>query len=176
MDFSQFISDLLSTIIGVGLALWGAIWLDRKTHTREREAQTKNKVERARRVIRLLRDELQNNSEALSKIDDNIISTFAQTKTESWQAFSDGGELESIDDPELLAAMSSAYALIRQFTFLYSYFFQMKFFPSGGGNAETSRILINHAMTAKQDALDAVKKALDETAKKLGDEIKKASA
>ena len=176
MDFSQFVSDLLSTIIGVGLALWGAIWLDRRTHTREREAQSKKKVERARRVLRLLRDELLYDSNALSRIDDNIMTTFAQLKIESWQAFSDGGELRAIDDPELLASISSAYALIGQFTFLYSHFFQMKFFPPGGGNSETSRILVNYTLRAKQDALEAVKNVLNEIQTKLPDEAKKLAA
>src|SRR5208283_945824 len=125
MDFSQFFSDVLATVIGAGLALWGAIWLDRRTHLRDETTRNQEKHDRAIKVLSLILEELQFNLAALKVIDENIASTYQQLKIESWQAFSDGGELKPIDDPVLLNAISNAYANIKHFTVLYYKYFDM---------------------------------------------------
>ncbi|MBI1807611.1 MAG: hypothetical protein HYR76_11225 [Ignavibacteria bacterium] len=167
MDFSQFFSDVLATVIGAGLALWGPIWLDRKTHSRDEMAKDREKQKRAGQVLSLISQELQFNSDALRAIDDNVQSTYRQTRVETWQALSDGGELKPIDDPELLGLISTAYANISHFAILYNKFFDMKFFPKKNAYDALKDILRNHAMKAKEDSSIAVNIALGEISKKL---------
>ena len=80
---------------------------------------------RKRKILQLISDELTSNLNLLLSIQersDNPImlrpkgqrfSDFYQLKIELWNAFSDGGELEWIDDLDLLQAMASAYENIK---------------------------------------------------------------
>jgi hypothetical protein len=167
MDFSQFVSDLLATIIGAGLALYGALWLDRKTNARNEEAGVIDTIRRANRVLTLISGELKSNLLALEQIDDNVTSTYRQVKVESWQALSDGGELRPIDDPQLLAVVSNAYADIRHFVLLYQKFFDMKFYRGDNIDPALVDVLRSYTMGAKEQARLSVYKAIQDIGKKL---------
>ena len=167
MDFSQFFSDVLSTVIGVGLALWGAIWLDRRTRARNEVASKLNKQARAKKILSLILKELQFNLEALKMINENIASTYQYVKAETWQALSDGGELQSIDDPDLISSISDAYANTRHFALLYYKYFDMSFFPSNNAYTSLKRPFENHTMKAKQDSIDTVSQAIKRIDNKL---------
>jgi hypothetical protein len=167
MDFSQFLSELLATVIGAGLALWGAIWLDRKAHRREERRRKQERRERANQVLSLILEELEFNRSALNHITDNVPSTYRQVKVESWQAFSDGGELKPIDDPTLLSVISTAYANIKHFIVLYNKFFDMKFFPEKNAYSSLQDVLLAHTMKAKHDSLSSVNDAIKRITEKL---------
>jgi hypothetical protein len=176
MDFSQFFSDCLATVIGAGLALWGAIWLDRKTTRRSELTRLREKRERANRVLSLISNELEFNLSALMYIDDNVPSTYRQVRTESWQALSDGGELKPIDDPDLLAIISTAYADIRHFGALYDKFFDMTFFPEKNAYTTLKDVFRNHTMGAKEKAKDSVVVAVKAVKEKLPNNALEATA
>ncbi len=159
MDFSQFVSDLLATVVGAGLAIWSAIWLERRSLRGEETRQSKDRRNKSQKVLTLISYELNENLTALKIIDDNISSTFRSLRTESWKAFSDGGELQSIDNPDLLATISTAYATIRQFSALYDKYFDMTFFPDKNAYVLLAPVLLSHTIKLKIDAIDAVTKA-----------------
>jgi hypothetical protein len=175
MDFSQFVSDLLATLIGAGLALWGAIWLDRKANARNETAAAIVKIQRANRVLSLISGELKSNLSALEKIDDNVTSTYRQVKVESWQALSDGGELKPIDDPQILAVVSDAYADIKYFVFLYQKFFDVKFYRGDNINPGLVDVLRSYTMGAKEQAKMSVQKAIQDIVNKAPKEAAKAA-
>jgi len=160
MDFSQFVSDLLATLIGAGVAIWSAIWIDHRSRRLSDESHFSQKKKRAQSVLTLLLRELTLDSEALKTIDDNIPSTYRPLSTESWRAFAQGGELESIDDPKLLHSIAQAYSYIDQFLFLYERFFDMSFFPSKNAYADLKPVLHNHTFKAKYDCVQAVAQAI----------------
>jgi len=165
MDFSQFLSNVLSTIVGVGLAIWGAIWLDRKTHKQTELIGEKEKKLRAFKVLSLINKELNYNLSALKTIDDNVPSTYKQLNTESWRAFSDGGEIKYIDNPDLLNSISIAYASIKQFMVLYNKFFDSQYFPSENTYSSLGDSLRNHTMKLKSDSIDFINQAIDQIEK-----------
>ena len=166
MDFSQFVSELVATVIGVGLAIWGALWLERKSKSREDSVAQIKKTNRAKRVLGLIKKELDENLAILQSVDDNIPTTFNLTAIECWRALSDGGELQSIDDPELLSSISTAYSSIVKFDFLYKKYFEMRFFPGSNVYVALQRVLENHTLKAKHDSALAVAAAIKEIAKK----------
>ncbi|MBI5476255.1 MAG: hypothetical protein HY964_05905 [Ignavibacteriales bacterium] len=157
MDFSQFWSDFLSTVLGVALALVGAIKLEKYAQSRQEKLRFAEKEKRSKLILNLIKNELDYNLTALVKIDDNIFSTYNYLRIESWKSFSDGGEIKWIDDPELLNIISTAYSNLIQFILLYEKFFNMKFFPTSNIDNEQGRILANYTFKSKQDALDAIK-------------------
>ena len=176
MDFSQFVSDLLATIIGAGLALYGAIWLDRKSRYRVEAAREKEKQEKREQVLSLIRDELSANLSALTNIDDNVPSTYRHIRVETWQAFSDGGSLEPIDDPKLLGHISNACANSRHFILLYYRFFDMAFFPAKNAYDSLKDVFLNHTMKAKEDAKSSIEATIQEIMLKLPSKDNKAAA
>ena len=167
MDFSQFWSDFLATVLGVALALIGAIALEKYTRSKKEISRLLEKRSRARLVLSLIKKELDYNLAALAKIDDNIYSTYNFLRTESWKAFSDGGEIKWIDDPELLDTISTAYSNLFQFISLYEKLFQSKFFINSGTYNDIGRVLTNYTLKARNDSIELIKAAIAKIEKKL---------
>ena len=112
---SPFLSDFLANafatglgaIIGIPIALLIARIVDR------REERS-----RKRKVLSLLSEELQHNGSRLShwqlsatkSVETGVL--HAHLKDQLWRAFSDGGDLQWIRDPVILASLSHSYHLL----------------------------------------------------------------
>jgi hypothetical protein len=110
MDFwSQFWPQLIATLIGVGFGIPAGVWLN---HLIERRTQ-KRKVQKIKDLVVA---ELSTNTQYLIEWKDNKNKGDIESGTlanhlhvETWRAFSEGGELEWIEDFRLRDSLSSAY-------------------------------------------------------------------
>lgn len=114
--WQSFISNLCATVIGVGLGIPVALWINRLIGK-------STEKERKKKVLRLLHSELQTNLSYLA----NFSKEFyihetgiypALLRDELWRAFSDGGELEWIKDISILSALAEAYYMVRNVIYL----------------------------------------------------------
>jgi hypothetical protein len=110
--WQDFVSNSLATFLGAIIGIPIALGL-----SRHQEKASEN--ERKQRLLPLLREELLVNLTQLSgwnkakdkKAEAITIGPFLRDET--WQAFSDGGELESIKNPRLISELANAYSYIR---------------------------------------------------------------
>jgi hypothetical protein len=106
--WQSIVSDLSATIIGIALGIPVALIINRWI-------EGKTEKERKKKILQLLHNELTLNLFNLNKWKegksnfDEIVMLEGKFKDESWRAFSDGGELEWIKDPQLLDIISNAY-------------------------------------------------------------------
>jgi hypothetical protein len=124
-DFWQsFISNALATLIGAGLGVYGALWLNN-------HLEKSNRNERKKKILGVLLAEINENIVALeiwevreinfnklSSIREPVISLYTSLSTVSWDAFSNGGELEWIDDPLTLNIFAANYNHINSIQYL----------------------------------------------------------
>ncbi len=110
--WKDFLSNALATFLGALVGIPIALWISRY------QAKIEEK-ERKLKILRLLKHELLMNFGKLTRWDTSVnpISITSELciflKTEYWKAFSDGGELQWIKDPELLSMIAEAYNFIR---------------------------------------------------------------
>ncbi len=109
-NFGQsFISELLASIIGVGLGAFGALKVNQYLENqKEKERRTK--------ILVALKKELRNNRRELLNLKegDYEIGTLSEKLSiETWNTFSEGGELEWIKEPDLLLIFSGTYFHLR---------------------------------------------------------------
>ena len=131
--------NLFATILGVVVGIPIALEISR----RQQEAQyLASKVEREeeetkrkRRVLTLLRTELEQNRGDI-QVKRNPMESGGKREVhtnslrdEMWAAFSDGGELQHVNSPEVLAAISNAYYEIRASIHLERSFMNAIHFP-----------------------------------------------
>jgi hypothetical protein len=167
-DFSfwqSFLSNLLATIIGVGLGIPVALLINRWV-------ESKTEKERKKKILSVLRVELMENftvlrgwvNEGKKKVD--VLQLTATLKDESWSAFSEGGELEWIKDPYLLSELSDAFSTIRSIKLLADRYFKLIEFPtdetSGIASNTVWRLLdaaVTYAFKEIPTALDFIEKS-----------------
>ncbi len=110
-DFSfwqSFVSNLGATIIGVGLGIPVALLINRWVEDRTGK-------ERRKKILKVILDELKENFVYLEMwkseqfITKKVPELYTFLYTESWDAFSNGGELEWINDPLLLNTLATCY-------------------------------------------------------------------
>ena len=148
----DFLSNFFATILGIALGLPIALWLDRvarKKSEREKKAET---VRRSFKILTLLQSELQENIGMMSKFHEDVNNNYFPVRTESWNAFSDGGELQWVDDPEMINHLSIAYARIEQFTFLFEKYIDAFYFPGMQGNSNLKVQLLRNVIKSKDAA------------------------
>jgi hypothetical protein len=128
-DFWQsFVSNLLATLIGAGvgagLGFYGALRLNKHLENVRRK-ETKSKI------LEVLLSEIKENLNTLDiwkntgknfqdprTLRDPLIVLYTNLYTDSWDAFSNGGELEWIDDPTTLDILGSSYHRVRDIKYL----------------------------------------------------------
>lgn len=104
----QFVASLFATFIGAGLGVGGALWVNHFV-------ESKNTKEKKIKILTALRSELHSCNTTLSnylKGDDIWAYTGvigSDLRDDIWQAFSDGGELNHINDTRLLAELANTY-------------------------------------------------------------------
>src|SRR3990172_46354 len=108
---SDFLANALATGLGAAIGIPIALWIARVLERREERT-------RKARILSLLAKELEQNVHSMSewamspsKPKDTAI-LHAQLKDQLWRAFSDGGELQWIKDPNVLAVLAHCYHLI----------------------------------------------------------------
>lgn len=165
-----FLSELIATFIGAGIGVWGALWL-----SRYQEKQTE--MERKVKILLLIRKELEHNKDTISN-KASMLSVFMDVldlatllKDESWTAFSEGGELEWIKDPDLLGIISEAYHAIKslryicdrhiQFSLMGPHYAEQMFAGQNVPYQSVQRTL-NNAFKSTQETLERVFLAIDE--------------
>ena len=134
----SFFGNWAATVIGVIVGIPIALELNRRQVSSEavRSAESRQKEEGQRRskILALLRTELIYNREQLGVRQAGEGKPKRQVllpglKDELWHAFSDGGELQWIQDLDLLDAIASAYHRIRTIIYLEERFFEAAHFP-----------------------------------------------
>ena len=115
--------NLFATITGVVVGIPIALEISRQQqaaeHARDTERQEQEENQRKHRVLSLLRSELLSNkcdvldrSKAVASGGKREVHVNT-LRDEMWGAFSDGGELHYVNNPELLALIAGAYYEIR---------------------------------------------------------------
>jgi hypothetical protein len=179
MDFfdisfwKDFSSNALSTFVGILIGIPVALWV----------SNYQNKVEekeRKKKILRLLKHELFMNLGKLSrwKKDENKIIIASELliflKTEYWNAFSDGGELQWIKDPVLLSEIAEAYNFIRMISNTaneYANFVQTQYVASTG---DTSSHIKANYRNPSTEAISSLWSLLEEGVENTKFEISKA--
>lgn len=115
--------NLFATILGVVVGIPIALEISRRQQNAQIQVaefdRHEEETKRKRKVLTLLRGELLQNWEDIQAKRKPIeIGGKRQVRTNSlrdemWAAFSDGGELQHVNSPEVLAAISNAYYEIR---------------------------------------------------------------
>jgi len=139
--WNNFLSNALATIVGVLIGIPIALWINRiqQKYADYAEKQKSNieSSSRRRKILQLLRGELNENQILLNKTCDDIKNESFFTgfrfdsyrlRVELWSAFSDGGELEWIHDLDLLHSLALAYDTTRMVMFSgerYTSYFEM---------------------------------------------------
>ena len=120
-DFgTNWLATFLGVVVGVPLALWVNRYQEKTTET-----------ERKKKILRLLKTELLMNFGTLThwekenNIMVRVIRLIVFLKSEFWDAFSDGGELQWIKDPVLLSEIAEAYNFIRMTLQLSNRYFEI---------------------------------------------------
>lgn len=120
-DAWDFWNNLVATLMGIAIGVPVGLFVDRKQARRTEEKRLRNeerqKQEHITKIVGLLRKELNDGLRTLKAIRSassvNTWTGHQPIKIELWQAFSDGGEIHWIDDPNLLDALASAYHELR---------------------------------------------------------------
>jgi hypothetical protein len=94
---------------------------------------------------------LRDDCEAIGEFHKDIGNYYCAVRTESWKAFSDGGELQWIDNPEMLHQLSVAYARVQQFAALYNKCVDAYYFTGTRGNWND---LLRTTIEARNTAID----------------------
>lgn len=120
---SNFIATLLGLLFGIPIALW-INDIQHRILEEVEHAKTKNEAhQRKSKILISLKKELEKNLEIYRLyqkhrvLTENTFTDIYYTSTlpslEVWKSFSDGGELEWLDDAELLGSLASAYHSIQ---------------------------------------------------------------
>jgi hypothetical protein len=166
--WQSFVSNALSTFIGAGLGVLGALWLSKYQ-------EDSSEQERKKKILRILFSELLINVSHLSSFQKSqtkykeALTLSALLRNESWKAFSDGGELEWIKDPQLLNDLSEAYFAIRSVMNLSDKYCQVSMqetnpmsFWTGSNLASTIEHGVKYALEAQDLAFKQINKHLEE--------------
>lgn len=164
---SDFLSNLLATVVGIFFGLPAALWLDRKARSRSERERKREARERVTKIITVLRSELQATDRAIGTINIELVNNYFPVTFESWNAFSDGGELQWLNDPDLLGTLSNTYASIREYDFLFRQYARATFFPSSVGSPELKNRIFDSLLKQGEQARKLIKSTLEVIERKL---------
>lgn len=169
--WDNLISNWLATMIGLGVGIPIALWLNRKQQASEergrREEAIREEKDRKDKILSLLQEELRHNrnmlEERVKAREEGLHVPFYRLKTTTWNTFSDGGELHWVRDLELLEIMSTAYCYIYELTRTENLFMQVQYSPTEWSRRRNARSEVDLAIGENiTTALDKTGKALQE--------------
>ena len=109
----DFLPDVVATLLGAVIGIPIALWLSNFQGNREQKR-------RKEKILGLLREELLENIGTLGRWDAGDKNFMIESihllifiKAKHWDAFSDGGELQWINNPNLLGEIADAYNSLR---------------------------------------------------------------
>jgi len=166
MDFSQFLSDLLATLIGLAFGIPVAVGIYRWQEGRGRAESAKAEAERRDKLLRLTREEL---ADCLKLMKDRYQMSHShptgqyighRLKTELWRALSDGGELRWIKDLDLMASLATAYHRLGETVFLEGMYVQL--YPEHEKAIRENQLHVMWDLLGRsyEKAIDAAEKAI----------------
>ena len=166
--WNDFISTLTGAIIGIPIALW----LSNFQQTMEQRA-------RKSKILLLLEEELQENINLLKKWEEwpddfmeRSLNLLAHIKVKLWNAFSDGGELEWIQNPRLLGQIADAYndlKMVKELCEKYIVLIPLKSFPESQGSLTKIRVLVNDGIKKTIRDCERTIKIINQSEKLLSD-------
>lgn len=137
-----FIGNLVATIIGIAVGIPVAFWINRQV---EADSEKENK----KRILKNLGTELYIIHRTIKDhgwigSDIRAMALFGLSlNDEGWRAFSNGGELQWIKDPNLLYTLSGAYGNVVYVKALSDKYLNMENFREDDRELLTSSISIN---------------------------------
>ncbi len=174
--WSDFSSNLFATLIGVGIGIPIALYINRKQiniqQDLENKIQRKEQAERAVKIVDLLESELQVNlfqlgaNKSPSESGMSRVIFVSGFKDELWKVFSEGGEIEWIKDIEILDSLATSYHYIARLKFLENLYFEIDHQPTNVTDLRTPSSL--KELTQNLGDLDGhTTTSLENTVKKL---------
>ena len=120
-----FLQSIIATGIGVILGIPAALWVNSLI-------DKASELERKRKVLTVLKNELFADKLIIDEagkyqVNEGFILPLL-LRTETWKAFSDGGDLQWIKDPELLGTLSETYHEISSLARLSNERFDIAYF------------------------------------------------
>jgi hypothetical protein len=149
----NFSSNLFATLIGIVVGLPAALWLDRKARAKNELEKAYEAKQRAAKILSILLAEIEDDLVAMSHFHEDMANEFYPVRTESWRAFSDGGELQWINDPELLNQLSMGYAEIDHYSFVLEKYFDAYFHLERSGNLRLTKPLFQNVIKIRESAI-----------------------
>lgn len=165
--------NLFATILGVLVGVPIALEVNRRQHEATQAAalaeRRSDELERKGKVLTLLRSELSSNLEGVLKRRTPIDSgqkreVYTQSlQDQLWAAFSDGGELQYVNSPTLLAALADAYQNIRHCVMLEEKFLDAVHFPGMRVRQDKypQDFFLEYLTVSDPSLISSIKKALE---------------
>jgi hypothetical protein len=126
----SFFGNWAATVIGVIFGIPIALELNRRQVAAEKQRE---ESKRRKRILGLLHKEISYNKKEMTKRAETTpgerLVLMPGLKDGLWRAFSDGGELQWVQDPDLLDVVSSAYYYVKALIYLENRFFEAAHFP-----------------------------------------------
>jgi hypothetical protein len=148
--WTNFLANLLATLVSVAAGIPIALGIDRKVRSRGEKEKSEEQRQRTVKIIELLRDELAENLENISEIHYDASYTYQPIKVELWHAFSDGGELQWISDPGILDALADSYGELAHLSVLYRHYFEVFLVQRNEVNVGVPDPLFDHVLKARK--------------------------
>jgi hypothetical protein len=164
---SNFLANLLATVIGIGVGLPIALWIDRIARSRNEKEKTKEAIDRVKKILTVLQAELSENNDSIGKFHESLANQIYLVRIESWKAFSDGGELQWLNDPDLLGVLSSTYATINNYQLVLDKYIQVSLFPLAVGIPQLKTNIFNRVIDHREAAQKQIAKCLELVRQKL---------
>ena len=169
--FSNSAATMLGSILGVFIALWLSTKEQERQEQKEKKARAQETEARKLKILGAIKTELAYNLEQLQANKNQEERTrqvyTAGYKNELWNAFSDGGELEWIRDPELLGTISWAYFHINRMILLETLYLQNEYYPG-----ITPDYTPDFSVTPQHKLIDQLVSLDPLTAKSIGNALK----
>ena len=164
---NNFLANLLATLLGIVFGIPIALWIERRRQRTSEDKLKKEQHERMIKILELIKKELQENFDISDHFHKEVEHYYNPLKDELWKAFSDGGELQWINNPNLLDVITAAYFEIHQMSFLYEKYIDDYFFLEKSGNIQKAKPLLDIFLIRVRNNRNKIKEAVDEINKNL---------
>ena len=150
------LSNFIATLVGIGIGLPLALWLDRIARARNETDRLAEAKKRAHKILTLLDSELQKNQQYIGQFHEDVANNFFPVRMKLWNAFSDGGEIQWIDDPDLLSQLSDSYAQIGRFDQIFQEYTHACLYPGMVGGSDLKQKIFYSIIQVKTETIDQI--------------------